>query len=56
VKVNVLDPGHRRTRMRAEAMPGEDAETVALPDALAPFFLDLCDPASTRQGERVKAR
>jgi NAD(P)-dependent dehydrogenase (short-subunit alcohol dehydrogenase family) len=56
IKVNLINPGATRTGMRAEAMPGEDPESLFTPDDSAPAFLDLADPASTRHGEIVNAR
>lgn len=53
LKVNLLDPGAVRTRMRAQAYPGEDASTVKPPDMLAPYFLELVSPDCTRSGEIV---
>jgi NAD(P)-dependent dehydrogenase (short-subunit alcohol dehydrogenase family) len=44
VKVNLFNPGPIRTRMRAQAMPGEDPETLDTPDMAAARILDLCLP------------
>lgn len=55
LKVNLLDPGAVRTRMRAQAYPGEDASTVKPPEALEPYILELASPDCTRSGEIVKA-
>ena len=55
VRVNLVNPGHRRTKMRAEAMPGENPESVPLPEGLGPLFVELCDPACHRHGELIKA-
>jgi NAD(P)-dependent dehydrogenase (short-subunit alcohol dehydrogenase family) len=53
VKVNLLSPGPLRTAMRAKAMPGEDAETLARPDAVAPLIVELLSPGCDRNGEIV---
>jgi len=45
VKVNLLNPGPLRTRMRAQAMPGEDAETLDKPIVLVPKLMELVSPA-----------
>ena len=37
VAVSVIDPGAMRTAMRAQAMPGEDPESLPHPSALAPL-------------------
>jgi NAD(P)-dependent dehydrogenase (short-subunit alcohol dehydrogenase family) len=55
VKVNLLDPGATRTRMRAQAYPGEDAATVKPPEALAPLILELTAPNCARSGEVIAA-
>jgi NAD(P)-dependent dehydrogenase (short-subunit alcohol dehydrogenase family) len=44
VKANLLNPGPIRTAMRARAMPGEDPETLATPDAVVPSVLKLLGP------------
>ena len=38
LSVAIIDPGPMRTGMRAQAMPGEDPETLPEPDALAPLL------------------
>ena len=47
LRVNLLSPGPIATKMRAQAMPGEDASTLPTADALAqaalPLFLDAVD-------------
>jgi NAD(P)-dependent dehydrogenase (short-subunit alcohol dehydrogenase family) len=53
LRVNLLSPGPVRTAMRAQAMPGEDPETLPSPADLAPLFLDLLSPDETRTGEIV---
>ena len=35
LRVNLLTPGPIRTRMRAQAMPGEDPKTLETPDKVA---------------------
>jgi NAD(P)-dependent dehydrogenase (short-subunit alcohol dehydrogenase family) len=56
VKVNVFNPGKTRTRMRAEAMPGEDPMTLPAPEELTPMILELLSPACMRNGELVNFR
>ncbi len=55
VKVNLLDPGATRTKMRAQAYPGEDAATLKAPEALAPYILELTSLDCARSGEVVVA-
>jgi NAD(P)-dependent dehydrogenase (short-subunit alcohol dehydrogenase family) len=50
VRVNLFNPGPIRTRMRAEAMPGEDPETLQPPEAVVPGLLAMCAPSCDRQG------
>lgn len=38
VQVAILDPGAMRTSMRAQAMPGEDPDTLPSPEELAPLL------------------
>ena len=55
IRVNLLDPGEVRTRMRAEAMPGEDPMTLPHPDEIAGAFVDLATPDCRLNGEIVRA-
>ena len=55
VRVNLLDPGEIRTRMRAEAMPGEDPMTLPHPDEITGAFVDLAAPDCRLNGEIVTA-
>jgi len=47
IRVSVLDPGRMRTRMRAQAFPGEDPETLPHPSALGPLIVELARPDLT---------
>ncbi len=51
VRANLLSPGPMRTAMRAQAMPGEDPETLPHPSEVAPLFLDMAEPGFTANGE-----
>jgi NAD(P)-dependent dehydrogenase (short-subunit alcohol dehydrogenase family) len=42
VKVMATNPGPLRTRLRAQAMPGEDPETLRTPEDFAPKVLMMC--------------
>ncbi|MEJ2228927.1 MAG: SDR family NAD(P)-dependent oxidoreductase [Alphaproteobacteria bacterium] len=55
VRVNLLEPGATRTKMRAQAYPGEDASTVKPPENVAPYVLELASPDCSRNGEIVSA-
>lgn len=41
IRAVLLDPGAMRTRMRAEAMPGEDPATLPDPAEIGPLILEL---------------
>jgi len=46
VRVNSIDPGPIRTRMRNLAYPGEDPATIPLPETIMPAYLYLMGPDS----------
>ncbi len=50
VRVMAVNPGPSRTRMRAQAMPGEDPTTLRVPEEVAPKIISLCLPASEATG------
>ena len=52
IRVNLLNPGRLRTRMRAKAYPGEDENTVPPPEAIVPLALSLLTEETTANGER----
>ncbi len=56
IRANVLNPGPTRTRMRAEAFPGEDPETLPAPEELVPLITEFLSPECTRTGELVNFR
>jgi len=41
IRAVLLDPGTMRTKMRAEAMPGEDPLTVTHPSEIGPLIVEL---------------
>jgi NAD(P)-dependent dehydrogenase (short-subunit alcohol dehydrogenase family) len=54
VRVNLVDPGRLRTRMRARAYPGEDPAALPEPESAAETFLALAEAGCTRHGETVR--
>ena len=56
VKVNLVDPGKLRTRMRAQAYPGEKPETQPLPETATDIFVELAEASCQRHGERIAAQ
>jgi NAD(P)-dependent dehydrogenase (short-subunit alcohol dehydrogenase family) len=51
VRVNLFNPGPIRTRMRAQAMPGEDPMTLETPEKVAEKIRDLCLPSMQESGK-----
>ncbi len=56
VRVNLLNPGPLRTRMRARAFPGEDPQSLDPPEALVPLIFELLSHECGRNGELVSFR
>ena len=53
VKANIFYPGIVRTKMRAEAMPGEDPDTLPTPEEIAPKLVDMVAPGYGENGALV---
>ena len=57
IRVNLINPGATRTRMRSRAYPAENPETLPTADSHTPAFLYLLGPASRDvRGQRVELR
>jgi NAD(P)-dependent dehydrogenase (short-subunit alcohol dehydrogenase family) len=56
VRVNLLSPGPMRTRMRAQAIPGEDPMTLETPDKAAARIVELCLPSVQESGRLYSVR
>jgi NAD(P)-dependent dehydrogenase (short-subunit alcohol dehydrogenase family) len=57
IRVNAINPGATRTRMRARAYPAENPETVLVPEDLTLPYLYLLGPASRgANGRRFDAQ
>ena len=54
VRVNLVNPGPTRTKMRATAVPGEDPSMLPDPSAIAPVFVELALPGLDRSGEVIE--
>ena len=50
LRANCFSPGPTRTKMRAQAMPGEDPETLPAPEEVAATLVALCLPSFTDNG------
>lgn len=47
VRANLVNPGPTRTRMRAQAFPGEEAENLPPPEHLNEVMISLAEPSFT---------
>jgi len=56
LRVNAVDPGATRTAMRAQAMPGEDPETLPHPSEIAKRIVPLASPQLKETGLIFQAR
>ncbi|RWI99072.1 SDR family NAD(P)-dependent oxidoreductase [Mesorhizobium sp.] len=56
LRVNAADPGATRTAMRAQAMPGEDPETLPHPSEIAKRIVPLASPDLKETGLIFQAR
>ncbi|WP_018390305.1 SDR family NAD(P)-dependent oxidoreductase [Ancylobacter sp. FA202] len=50
LKINLINPGPIRTRMRAKAFPSEDPNTLPTPEEVARAILALCLPSFEETG------
>ncbi|MSO65640.1 MAG: SDR family NAD(P)-dependent oxidoreductase [Alphaproteobacteria bacterium] len=53
VRANVIDPGRVRTRMRAQAYPGEDPAKHPAPALIAPRLIEWASAAATANGQII---
>ncbi len=56
LRINLFNPGGTATRMRAQAFPGEDPNTLPKPEDVAPVLADLCMPETTAHATRLNYR
>jgi NAD(P)-dependent dehydrogenase (short-subunit alcohol dehydrogenase family) len=56
LRVNSVNPGATRTAMRAQAVPGEDPETVPHPSEVAKVMLQLTAPELKETGKLFNVR
>jgi len=56
VRVNLVNPGPTRTKLRAQAYPGEDPATLRTPEDIAEAFVRLAEPACTDNGRLFDVR
>jgi len=53
LRVNLIDPGPMRTRLRAQAFPGEDPSALPAPESRTDAFVDLASAECVGNGEIV---
>jgi NAD(P)-dependent dehydrogenase (short-subunit alcohol dehydrogenase family) len=53
LRVNLVDPGPMRTRLRERAYPGEAKDKAPLPETRTEPFVALADPGCERHGELI---
>jgi NAD(P)-dependent dehydrogenase (short-subunit alcohol dehydrogenase family) len=56
VRVNAINPGAVRTQMRVRAFPGEDPNTLPLPDDVMAAYLYLMSDDCTETGQTLLAQ
>lgn len=56
IKINCVDPGATRTAMRAQAMPGEDPQTLPTPQEVAAKIAHLSSPDLKETGKLFNVR
>jgi NAD(P)-dependent dehydrogenase (short-subunit alcohol dehydrogenase family) len=53
VRVNLVDPGPMRSRLRKQAYPGETPDKTPLPESRTDAFIELAGPDCGRHGELI---
>lgn len=56
LKINLIDPSAVRTRMRAQAFPGEDSETLPSPESITDIFVRLASDDLQETGKKFNAQ
>jgi NAD(P)-dependent dehydrogenase (short-subunit alcohol dehydrogenase family) len=56
LRINLFNPGGTATRMRAQAFPGEDPNTLPQPADVAPQLVELCLPSMQSHGSLMRYR
>lgn len=51
IKVMLVNPGRTRTKMRAEAAPGEDPASLPHPAEIAPYLVEMARPDWSETGK-----
>jgi NAD(P)-dependent dehydrogenase (short-subunit alcohol dehydrogenase family) len=53
VRVNLVNPGPTRTKMRAQAYPGEDPASLKAPEDVVETFVRLAEPSCNDNGRLI---
>lgn len=56
IKVMLVNPGGTRTKMRAEAAPGEDPMSIPAPDEITPHLIEMASPQWQETGKMFDFR
>ena len=56
LRVNLVDPGPLRTKLRARAFPGENPDRLPLPETVTDLFVTLAEPGCTSHAARMTAQ
>jgi hypothetical protein len=54
--VVAIDPGATRTAMRAQAMPGENPDSLPHPSEIVPYLVEMASPDFARTNVRFEFR
>ncbi len=54
LKVNLIDPGKVRTKMRLQAYPGDKPEDLPAPETVTDIFVKAASPAFAETGQTLK--
>ena len=54
MRVNLIDPGAVRTRLRAAIFPGENSAGLPMPESITHAFVELAAADCTRNGDIVE--
>lgn len=56
LRINLLDPARNRTRMRAQAFPGEDPDTLPTPESISHLFVEMSAENLQKTGTKFYAK
>jgi NAD(P)-dependent dehydrogenase (short-subunit alcohol dehydrogenase family) len=56
LKINLVNPGPVRTKLRAQAMPGEDPMSLPVPSQVVSVFVDLASDRCRHHGDLIHAQ